>query len=90
MSNPLEDVIRPLLEELSGSGAQARAVAESVREELALLPTVPPQRRARYVARIEARLLAELERLRIRGVRVARASIARVLTTALVALATPF
>lgn len=83
-------VIAPLLEAFGGAKAHAPEVAAAVRDELAALVTVPPARRARYVRRIEARLLAELERLRIRGVRASRATIARVLTTALVALTTPF
>lgn len=90
MPDHVEATIRPLLEALAGTGARAREVADGVRADLVGLPTVPANRRAQYVARIEARLLAELERLRIRGVRASRATIARVLTTALVALTTPF
>lgn len=83
------DAVHAQLRELAGSTkAQARALVAPLVAQLAALPLVPPQRQAVYLRRIEAQVKAGLERLRIKGKRLGRETLARILTNTLAALVT--
>lgn len=89
MLEPAVKAVHAQLEALAGgTRAQARELVEPLLEQLAALPLVPPNRQATYLRRIEAQLRAGLERLRIRGKRLGRAALARILTNTLAALVT--
>lgn len=66
-----------------GGRELAEPVLRGVEEDLAGLWTVPVERQARYLARIEAQLLALIEQERLRFVGATRRSIARAITLAL-------
>jgi len=82
LADRVREPIAQLLDTLTRDGRErVEQLLLDIDADLLALPTVPPARQGRYIARIEAQLAASLERERIRAIRATRAQVASVIST---------